>query len=209
MYIPKHHEETDVAVLHSLIEAHPLGAWVVHAEDGLRANHIPFLLDRSRGEFGTLVAHVARGNDVWKLFAEPLNCLVIFQGNESYISPSWYPSKHTDGKAVPTWNYAVVHAHGKPRVIHDAAWLLGHLNQMTDTHESQQALPWKVSDAPAEYVERLVGAIVGIEIPIEKLLGKWKVSHNRTLSDRLGVKGGLLGRGDARAQAMAKMISTD
>ena len=141
MYIPKHHEETDVSVLHALIQAHPLGAWVVHANGELQVNHIPFLLDRSRGEHGTLTGHVARGNEVWKLFAEQVSSVVIFQGSEGYISPSWYPSKHVGGKAVPTWNYAVVHAHGQPRAIEDRAWLLDHINQLTDTHEAGQALP--------------------------------------------------------------------
>lgn len=206
MYIPKHHEETDVSVLHALIQAHPLGAWVTHANGELSANHIPFLLDRSRGEHGTLTGHVARGNDVWKLFAEPVASIIIFQGSEGYITPSWYPSKHAEGKAVPTWNYVVVHAHGRPRAIEDRAWLLDHLNQLTDTHEAGQALPWKVSDAPADYIERLLGAIVGIEIPIDKLVGKWKVSQNRPVPDKLGVIAGLLGRDDAHSKEMAALM---
>lgn len=207
MYTPKQHEETDLAVLHALIAAHPLGAWVTTANGELFANHIPFLLDRTRGKFGTLVGHVARGNDVWKLFAEEINSVVIFQGSESYITPSWYPSKHQGGKAVPTWNYAVVHAHGRARTIEDRTWLLDHITALTDLHEADQALPWKVSDAPADYIERMLGAIVGIEIPIDQLAGKWKVSQNRPLPDKLGVIGGLLQRDDARSKEMAALVS--
>ena len=206
MYIPKLHEETDIAVLHALIRAYPLAAWVTSADGELSANHIPFLLDPTRGEFGTFIGHVARANDVWKLLAEPISSVVIFQGSESYITPSWYPSKHAGGKAVPTWNYAVVHAHGRPRAIEDRVWLLDHINQLTDTHEAGQALPWKVADAPADYIERMLGAIVGIEIPIDRLVGKWKVSQNRTMPDKLGVIGGLLQRGDDRSKAMATVV---
>src|SRR5580765_1173590 len=207
MYVPKHHEETDIDVLHALIRSHPLGAWVIHSNGEMHVNHIPFLLDRSRGEHGILVGHVARGNDVYKLLTEPVNCVVIFQGSEGYITPSWYPSKHASGKAVPTWNYAVVHVHGQPRAIEGRDWLLEHLNQLTDTHEAGQALPWKVSDAPDDYMERQISAIVGIEIPIDKLVGKWKVSQNRTLPDKLGVIAGLLGRNDARSKEMAALVS--
>ena len=207
MYVPKHHEETDVAVLRALIKSHPLGAWVTHSDDELLANHIPFLLDPSRGENGTLVGHVARANPVWQSFSATVNSVVIFQGSEAYITPSWYPSKHAHGKAVPTWNYAVVHAHGLPRAIEDRHWLLQHVTQLTDTHEGTQALPWKVSDAPQEFTERLMDAIVGIEIPIAKLVGKWKVSQNRPEPDKLGVVAGLLARDDERSKEMAVMVN--
>jgi transcriptional regulator len=156
MYVPKHHEESDTAVLHALIRAHPLGAWVTQSEDGLLANHIPFLLDATRGGHGTLVGHVARANPAWQSFSTAVESVVIFQGAESYITPSWYPSKHAHGKAVPTWNYAVVHAHGLPRAIEDRAWLLQHVTQLASTHEAGQALPWKVSDAPQDYIESLL-----------------------------------------------------
>src|SRR6218665_2060742 len=163
MYLPKHYEETDVNVLHALIRAHPLGVWVTHANGELCVNHIPFLVDQSRGEHGILLGHVARSNDVYKLFAEPVNCVVIFQGSEGYITPSWYPSKHASGKVVPTWNYAVVHVHGQPRAIEDRDWLLEHVNHLTDTCEAGQLHPWKVSDAPSEYIERQISRIVGIK----------------------------------------------
>jgi transcriptional regulator len=207
MYVPQVHEENDLAVLHALIRAHPLGAWVTQGDGGLLANHIPFLLDASRGAFGTLVGHVARANPAWQSFSHSVPSVVLFQGPESYITPSWYPSKHAHGKAVPTWNYAVVHAHGMPCVIEDREWLLQHLTQLTDTHEAGQALPWKLSDAPADFTERLLGAIVGLEIPIDRLVGKWKVSQNRPEADKLGVVAGLLARDDAPAMDMAQLVS--
>lgn len=206
MYVPKHHEETDIAVLHALIKSHPLGIWVTQSDGELLANHIPFFLDPERGAHGTLVGHVARANRAWQAFSASVNSVVIFQGAETYITPSWYPSKHAHGKAVPTWNYAVVHAHGMPRVIEDRDWLLQHVTQLTDTHEADQALPWRVSDAPEEFTERLLGAIVGIEIPIAKLAGKWKVSQNRPEPDKLGVVAGLLARDDPQSMQMAAMV---
>ncbi len=207
MYVPKFHEETQLPVLHALIAAHPLGAWVTAGDGELQANHIPFLLDPSRGEHGTLMAHVARANPVWQTFSATVPSVVMFQGPETYITPSWYPSKHAHGKAVPTWNYAVVHAHGLPRAIEDGAWLLEHLTQLTDTHEADQALPWKVSDAPADFTEQLLKVIVGIEIPITRLTGKWKVSQNRPEADKLGVVAGLLGRNEASARDMARLVN--
>lgn len=206
MYIPTQHAETDLATLHALIAAHPLGAWVSHAGGALQANHIPFLLDPLRGECGTLVGHVARANDCWKTL-DGSESLIIFQGSDAYITPSWYPGKHTHGKAVPTWNYAVAHAHGVPRVVDDRAWLREHLALLTDRHEAGQALPWHISDAPADYIDKLMGAIVGIEIPIARLEGKWKVSQNRPLPDKLGVIAGLLGRDDPQSAAMASLVA--
>ena len=207
MHVPKLHEETDIAVLHTLVRSHPLGAWVTHGDEELLANHIPFLLDSSRGEHGTLVGHVARANPVWHSFSTTVASVVIFQGTETYITPSWYPSKHAHGKAVPTWNYAVVHAYGVPRAIEDRDWLFQHVTQLTDTHEREQALPWKVSDAPQDFTEHLMNAIVGIEIPITKLIGKWKVSQNRPEPDKLGVVTGLLTRGDEQSKEMAALVN--
>ena len=206
MYVPKQHEEFDLSVLHALIRAHPLGTWVTQSHGELLANHIPFLIDPARGQHGTLIGHVARANPVWKSFSSTINSVVIFQGAESYITPSWYPSKHEHGKAVPTWNYAVVHGHGIPRAIENRDWLLEHLTQLTNTHEAKQALPWQVSDAPQEFTERLMRAIVGIEIPIGKLVGKWKVSQNRPEPDKIGVVAGLLNRGDSQSKAMASLV---
>ena len=207
MYIPKHFEETDREVLHALIRSHPLGAWVTISAAGLLVNHIPFLLSAADGTHGTLVGHVARSNPVWQSFSATEPSVVIFQGAESYISPSWYPSKREHGKVVPTWNYAVVHAHGIPRAIEDPAWLLDHVTRLSMEHESQQLLPWRVTDAPRDYIDKLLGAIVGIEIPVQALVGKWKVSQNRPRPDRDGVVAGLEMKADARSQEMASLIS--
>jgi transcriptional regulator len=207
MYVPKIHEETDISVLHSLVKSHPLATWVTQGDGELLVNHIPFFLDPTRGEFGTLVGHVAKANRVWQSFSITINSVLVFQGAETYITPSWYPSKHAHGKAVPTWNYVVVHAHGIPRVIEDRERMLQILNQLTDVHEAEQALPWKVSDAPQEFMDRLLQSIVGIEIPIAKLVGKWKVSQNRPESDKLGVVAGLLARNEQQSKEMASLVS--
>jgi transcriptional regulator len=202
MYLPQHHEEQRVEVLHALIRSHPLATWITLVDGELVANQVPFLLDESRA---VLLAHVARANPVWKNAASHPS-LLVFQGPQAYITPSWYPSKHQHGMAVPTWNYVVVQARGRARVIEDRDWLLKHVGAMTDTQEAAQTLPWKVSDAPADFIARMLGAIVGIEIPIESLTGKWKVSQNRTAPDRLGVVTGLMGRDDAQAAEMAALV---
>lgn len=206
MYIPRQFEETRLDVLHRLMKTHPLAAFVVHGESGLVVNHVPFLIDVADGQFGTLRAHIPRANPVWRQFLDTSEAVAIFQGPDAYITPSWYPSKHASGKAVPTWNYAVVHAHGRPRVIDDAQWLLRHLTELTDKHEAAQTLPWRVSDAPREYTERLIEALVGVEIPISRICGKWKVSQNRPLADRLGVAAGLESRTDGRSREMAGLV---
>jgi transcriptional regulator len=206
MYLPKPNEETRPEVLRSLIRAHPLGTWVCLSNGELVANHVPFQLDETRGEHGTLVGHVARANPIWKQSSATAAHLITFQGPQTYISPSWYPSKHQDGKAVPTWNYAVVHAYGLPTYIHDHDWLLAHVSALTDRHEARQALPWAVSDAPADYLEKMLGAIVGVEIPIQRTIGKWKMSQNRPVPDQFGVVAGLMARGDAQASDAARLI---
>jgi len=205
MYLPKHFEETDRAVLHALIRSHPLSTWVTHSAAGLAVNHIPFMLDRDAGPHGKLVGHVARANPVWKTLSEP--AVVVFQGPEAYISPSWYPSKQEHGKAVPTWNYAVVHAHGTPTAIEDVGWLRQFVTRFTQEHESRRDDPWQVSDAPTDYIEKMLGAIVGIEIPLTALTGKWKVSQNRPLADQEGMVSGLNTEGDARAREMALLVT--
>lgn len=206
MYSPKAHEETRKEVLHQLINTHPLGCLVTLGTDGLVANHIPMLLDPNAGEFGVLKGHVARANPVWQQFSEDVESLAIFQGPQAYVSPTWYPSKHQTGKAVPTWNYAVVHAHGKPRAIEDRDWLLALVTELSNVHEAAQALPWKVSDAPQDYMERMLEMIVGFEIPISKLVGKWKLSQNRPQADRLGVAAGLQSQPGEEPRAVAAMV---
>jgi len=208
MYVPAPNEETRIPVMHTLVRAHPLGTWVTPADEGLIANHIPFLIDAERGEFGTLVGHVARANPVWKTFSKTADSLVIFQGPQAYITPSWYPGKQEHGKVVPTWNYVVVHAHGIPCAIEDRDWLLQHVTQLTAAHEAGESSPWKVSDAPPAYIDSMLRAIVGIEIPITKLVGKWKVSQNRSNADRRGVVEGLIARGDEASVEMAELVKT-
>ena len=204
MYLPKHFEETDGAVLHALIRSHPLSTWAMNSPAGLVVNHVPFLWSAEGGAHGTLVGHVARANPVWQ---SPGPSVVVFQGAEAYISPSWYPGKTQHGKVVPTWNYAVVHAHGTPRAIEDPEWLRDLVTRLTVEHESHQAVPWKVADAPRDYIDKMLGAIVGIEIPIVSLVGKWKISQNRPRTDQEGVVAGLGLRGDSRSQEMGDLIS--
>lgn len=206
MYQPQHFKEERLPVLHQLIRDHPLGTLVTMEGGALSANHIPFVIDQTRGPFGTLCAHVARGNSVWKEADRDLEALVIFQGPDAYITPSWYPTKQEHGKVVPTWDYAVVHAYGPLVIRDDKAWLHEFLNGLTDHHERRSATPWKTSDAPADYMEKMMGAIVGIELLITKLLGKWKVSQNRPAVDREGVASGLAHRDNQNEREMAELV---
>ena len=207
MYLPKHFEETRVDLLHGLIHAHPLGTLITLTPGGLDANHLPFEIDPAPAPFGTLRGHVARANPVWREFSRDVEALVVFQGPSTYVSPAWYETKQETGKVVPTWNYAVVHAHGILRVIDDPAWLRDFVTTLTDRHEAGRPEPWRVTDAPAEYVESMLRAIVGLELAVTRLVGKWKVSQNRPEADRLGVVAGLLARGDAQSRQMAALVN--
>jgi transcriptional regulator len=206
MYLPKHFEETRKEKLFELIRAYPLGTLVTLGANGLEANHIPFEIDASSAPSGILRAHVARSNPVWHDVSSGIDALVVFQGASSYISPSWYPSKQVDGKVVPTYNYMVVHASGPLKVIDDPVWLLGLVSRLTDRHEKGRDAPWQVADAPTDYIEKMLAAIVGIEIPIAKLVGKWKVSQNQPEANRNGVVHGLLNEGNDNADLMAAAI---
>jgi transcriptional regulator len=205
MYLPKHFEETRVPVLHDLIRAHPLATLVMLTPSGLDANHIPFEVDPDPAPFGTLRGHVARANPLLRAVSD-VEALAVFQGPDLYISPSYYVTKQETGKVVPTWNYAVVHAHGPLRVIDDRAWLRAFVERLTNRHEAGRRDPWKVTDAPPDYVDSMVTAIVGIELPITKLVGKWKVSQNRPEHDRAGVVEGLQRDGGESAAAMARLV---
>jgi transcriptional regulator len=206
MYVPSHFEETRVEVLHELIRECSFAALVTLGSDGLDANHIPFELDAAPAPLGTLRAHVARGNPVWRDFSRDLEVLVVFQGPQAYITPSWYETKKETGRVVPTYNYAVVHAHGPLRVVEDHEWLRGLVERLTTRYEASRPQPWKVADAPGDFVDKQLGAIVGLEIPIARLVGKWKVSQNRPAADRDGVARGLREIGDANAVAMSSMV---
>jgi transcriptional regulator len=179
MYLPKHFAETDVGVMHELMRAFPLATLVTFGPDGLDANHIPLLLDATAGPNGTLRGHIARANPLAADATVNRKTLVIFKGPDSYISPSGYATKAEHGKVVPTWNYAAVHAYGELRLIDDAEWLLTQLHTLTAEHEAGLPHPWTVDDAPADYIGKMLGAIVGIEISIDRLVGKWKVSQNQ------------------------------
>jgi len=203
MYLPPHFEETRTEVLHQLIRERPL---VTLGDDGLSANHIPFELDSAPAPFGTLRGHVARANPVWRNYSQYTESLIIFHGPQVYISPSWYETKKQSGEVVPTYNYAVVHAYGSLRIIDDRAWLRGLVTRLTDRFESTSVAPWRVSDAPQEFIDNQLGAIVGIEIVLSKLTGKWKVSQNRPAQDRAGVVDALSVSSDADSLAMARLV---
>ncbi len=206
MYIPRANEEKRVPVLQQLMRAEPLAALVTMRSGGLFATHLPMVLEADEDGLGTLRGHVARANRQWRDFDASVDALAIFAGPQHYITPSWYPSKLEDGRDVPTWNYVVVHAYGPLRVVQDSEWLLRHLQQLTDQSEAGRAVPWKVSDAPPDYIRQLVNGIVGFELPIKRLEGKWKVSQNRTGADRRGVIEGLAELGTPEGDEMSKLV---
>ncbi|WP_426191979.1 FMN-binding negative transcriptional regulator [Massilia sp. DWR3-1-1] len=187
MYTPSHFDETRPAVLAALIDAHPLGAIITHGAAGLGADHIPFEYGAPTpaAPWGTLRAHVARANPLWRQDGHEV--MVLFQGAHGYISPSLYEEKPLSGKVVPTWNYAVVHGHGVLRAVDDPAWLLALLERLTARHEGARAAPWALADAPPAYIATLVRALVGIEIVLTRLDGKWKLSQNRSPADQLAI----------------------
>lgn len=201
MYQPLHHREDSLEVQHALIESHPLGLLISAGEEGLLANAIPFLLQKGAGPKGTLQAHLSRANGQWKNI-DGQTALVVFQGSQSYISPSFYETKRETGKVVPTWNYAMVQVRGVAKLKDDATWLAAQIDALTSRHEKPRATPWAVSDAPASYIESQIKGIVGIEIEIASIEGKWKVSQNRPEADRRGVAEGLSGS----APAMAELV---
>jgi transcriptional regulator len=206
MYVPKHFDESRVDVLHDLICARPLATLVTLSSDGLTANHVPLLISAEPVPFGTLRGHVARSNPIWTDIAKGVEVLAVFHGPDAYISPSWYSTKAETGKVVPTWNYAVVHAYGTLRIVDDPSWLRANLEALTTHNESAFAEPWHVSDAPQDFTQRLIAAVVGIEIVITRLTGKWKVSQNQPHQNQVGVVQGLRKSSSTRAQEMAALV---
>lgn len=206
MYLPKHFAEPSVEVMHDLIRAHPLSTLITMTADGIEANHIPLLLSPQPGPFGTLYGHVARANPLWQEYQKDSEILAVFSGPNAYISPTWYATKKEHGKVVPTWNYAVTHAYGTLRVIDDAEWLRSHLTALTAKNEANLPTPWAVEDAPHDYTEKMISAVVGIEITITRLIGKWKVSQNQPAQNRATVIQALNTSGEAQAVAMAMLI---
>jgi transcriptional regulator len=206
MYIPQSFKEESIPVLHELMAQQGFATLVTLGSEGLTANHIPLVLDREPAPFGVLRGHVSRANPLWRDFSSEVEALAIFSGPQHYITPSWYPTKTETGKVVPTWNYAVVHAHGPLRVMDDAEWLKRHLKNLTNAHESKLPTPWKVDDAPSDFIESLIKGIVGLELPIQRLEGKWKVSQNRSVKDREGVITGLHELDTPESQVMAGLV---
>ena len=196
MYLPPHFDERRPEVLQALVRRHPLGLLVTQSTDGaLAADPIPWLLDVEADGSHTLRGHVARANPVWQQARRDTDALVVFQGPQAYVSPSLYPSKAEHGKVVPTWNYIMVQARGTLRAIDDPAWVHAFVARLTTRHEAAQAKPWAITDAPPDYIDTMTRAIVGIELTLTALTGKWKVSQNRPAADRAGVAGGLRAAG--------------
>ena len=208
MYTPSHFEESRLPVLHELMQDYPFAAVVAVTADGLQATHVPLILEATRGALGTLKGHIARANAMWQQIAGDAEVLAIFQGANHYISPSWYPSKVEHGRVVPTWNYVAVHARGRIAWIHDKDWLRSFLGALTNHHERNHAVPWHVSDAPQEYLQRMLGAIVGFEISITHITGSWKLSQNRSEPDRAGVIAALSAHTDDASRDMASLIDS-
>jgi len=206
MYEVAAFREERVDVMHALVRAHPLATLVTCVDGALEANHLPLLIDPSPAPRGTLRGHVARANPLWRQ-SHAGEVLAVFQGPQVYVTPSWYPEKQATGKVVPTWNYAAVHAYG-PLIVHDDRdWVRELVSRLTDQQEAARPQPWGIHDAPADYIERMLGAIVGIEIPVTRLVGKWKVSQNRAETDRAGVVAGLAELKDSTASAMAELVA--
>lgn len=204
MYLPDVFREDDLQTLHAMIRAHPLATLITAGEGGLLANLVPFTLVEG-GDNGILRAHIAKANDQVSALSSGAETLVVFQGPEAYITPSWYVSKQEHGRVVPTWNYAVVQVSGTPRVIDDPDWLRAQITNLTTLQEEKRSNPWHVSDAPEPFIASQMKAIIGIEIPISTIVGKWKVSQNRSDADRHGVEQGL--RTEGVSEDMAALVA--
>lgn len=207
-YLPPHFREDDPTRHKNLIDAHPLAVVVAHTVDGMEAHHIPLIIDTRQGEHGTLIGHVARNNTLWESAADT-EVLVIFQAADAYITPNWYPTKSETHEVVPTWNYAIVHAWGQLVVHDDEKWVRGAVGRLTQAMERTNTPPWKMGDAPQEYLLGMLDQIVGIEIPVRRIVGKWKASQNRTDADRDGAIAGLIERDGPGDRAMANIMAGD
>lgn len=205
MYQVPQFKEDRIEAMHALIRANPLGLLISRGAGEIVANPIPFLL-HDEGDKGVLRCHLSRGNPQWQALQQDAAALVVFQGIDRYITPNWYPSKALDQRAVPTWNYAIVQARGPAAVIEDRDWLHAHVSALSDTHEADRSRPWSVSDAPPAFIAGQLKGIVGIEIVIERIEGKFKASQNRAAVDRAGVVAGLEQEGDPRSLAMRDLV---
>lgn len=203
MYLPTAFRDQDLTSLHAHIDAARLGIVVTQGRNGLQASHLPLLLDRSAGANGTLYGHFAKANPQWQDLADGTSVMVIFAGVDAYISPSWYSGKAEHGKVVPTWNYVAVHAYGQAEVFHEHDRLLALVSDLTDKHERPRKKPWAVADAPADFIDGMLNAIVGFALPIERLEGKRKLSQNRAIVDQVNVRDGLAASANPQDQAAA------
>jgi len=208
MYLPAHFEESDPRVLHDLIARHPFGTIVTHGANGLDANHVPFELEVPPGSPGVLRTHVARGNSLWKDIASGEEVLVMFRAADAYVSPNWYPSKHEHHRQGPTWNYMVVHAHGRVAVHEDERYLRALVGRLTKHHEAAEPRPWRMGDSPPAFISEMLASIVGLEIEITRLVGKFKLGQNKEARDVLGAAHALKARGqDAVGDAMLEHLA--
>lgn len=205
MYLPTHFEQTNLQTLQDLIRSAPLASLVTFGSRGLNANPIPLYFEANDSS-SLLQGHVARANPIWRDFDDQVEALAIFQGVNAYISPSWYPSKAEHGKAVPTWNYVTLHVYGKLRVRDEQVWLREFLDKLTNQQEATFSQPWQVSDAPVDYLEKMLQAIVGIELEITRWEGKWKLSQNKTGAEHQGVIEGLKQQTKFDAVALANLM---
>ena len=206
MYTPQVNSENDLLTLQQFVRMHSLCALVTGTDQGMVASHIPMVLHNDGPGYGVLRGHVARANSQWKSFSASGEALGIFTGPQHYISASWYPEKIAHGREVPTWNYVAVHVYGRLRAVEDVDWLLDHLRTLTDQNEVIAEVPWKVADAPPEFISRLSRAIVGLELEITRFEGKWKVSQNRNDQDAAGVMEGLQRLGTPASAAMRELV---
>ena len=205
MYIPRANQEDRIPVLHQLMNDQPFASLITMGSSGLVASHIPMVLEQN-GAMGRLKCHLSRANTQWRDHSPTIEALAIFSGPQHYITPSWYPEKEETGKVVPTWNYVVVHAYGLLKVIEDHEWLMAHLQSLVKVHESGLPVPWKIEDAPADYIASQIKGIVGLEMTINRLEGKWKLSQNRPERDRQGVAEGLADLNTPESLAMKALV---
>jgi len=205
MYIPRANKEDRIPVLHKLMEEQPFASLITVGSSGLFASHIPMVLEQN-GTMGLLKGHISRANTQWRDYTPSVQALAIFSGPQHYITPTWYPEKQETGKVVPTWNYVVVHAYGHLKLIEDRDWLMAHLQSLVNIHEADSPVPWTVGDAPADYIASQVKGIVGLEMAIERIEGKWKVSQNRSEQDRRGVAKGLAELNTTESLAMKALV---
>ncbi|WP_043309680.1 FMN-binding negative transcriptional regulator [Pseudomonas sp. ML96] len=209
MYTPASFRQDDLAALHAQMQANPFALLASSGAEGVQASHLPLLLEAGEGEFGTLYGHFARANPHWRELQDGTEALAVFSGPDAYISPSWYPAKAEHGKVVPTWNYIAVHARGPVELIEDPERLLQIVSRLSDQHESARPQPWAVSDAPREYIDTMLRAIVGFALPIRRLDGKWKLGQNRSAADQAGVRDGLASASPRDRELAARMTIID